>query len=413
MNDHAAIEVPTQRTVRLVTFLGTGRYEKTKYRWSGRLDRAGASSVPSDVVSTKFVARAIAEFCGATEVVVLATEKAWETHGEEFRASLQTFGLRVPERAEDFFPNGATRDELWRQFGMLKDALRLPGGGLVLLDVTHGFRSSPFFAAAAAAFTRMVDPAPPELQVAYGAFEAKDAEGVAPIWDVTPFVELLDWSRDLMLFLRTGRAAEVAGSVKAIGQALHRACYEGGRDKPNLKPLAKAMKRLGEDVETVRTGSLLLGGSSSVAAFLSKLEEAKGDLSRHIPPLDDLFDRIRSVFKPLQTDHRLSEPGGLDAIQALASLYFKMGRYAEAAATLREGWINQHACERSDCPGRPEFDDEHRKSAEEAWKAADEYLAREIAGVRNDIQHAGYRRSPMRAATIKRKIDELISKFNP
>lgn len=394
-------------SIRLVTFLGTGKYEETTYSWQ-RQDGPRTCR-------TRFIARALAEIAQVSEVVVLPTVEAWTKHGNDFDDQLGEFGLKTP--VERFLPLGADTAELWQQFELVKDVLRADTGQ-ILLDITHGFRSSPFFAAAAVAFTRLVDRNTPEMQVVYGAFEARDAaKNVTPVWDVTPFVELLDWSRSLMLFLRTGRVAELSGAIENLGRALQKAWYLGGRqgEQPGITSLSNALERFGEDIETVRTGSLLLGApadASAVAQLLGELQRSSEELPRHIPPVADVLDRIRATVEELRTGQRLSEPDGQRALKALASYYLEMGRYPEAAATIREAWISQHACSNSDCPGMPEFSDEHRKAAENAWYAANEQLASEIAETRNDIQHAGYRSRPLPARTIKKKIGDLIEKLD-
>ncbi len=402
-------ENPTSELpVRLVTFLGTGKYEETTYTW--QRDEAPRTC------RTRFVARALAEIATVSEVVVLPTKEAWTKHGKDFQEQLSGFGLKTP--IEGFLQLGATPAELWQQFELTKDALRAAAGTKIVLDITHGFRSSPFFAAAAVAFTRLVDKNLADLQVVYGAFEARDANNITPIWDITPFVQLLDWSRSLMLFLRTGRAAELTIAVESLGKALRKAWYLGGRqgNEPGIDNLAKALARFGNEIETVRTGSLLLGGPpknpSAVVQLLDELQRSKEVLPRHIPPLADVLDRLRTTVEALRTDQRLSQPDGQRALKALASFYLEMGRYPEAAATIREAWINQHACSKSDCPGFPEFSDQHREAAEKAWYAANEKLAGEIAETRNDIQHAGYRSRPQPAETIKKKIKELIGKLD-
>jgi CRISPR-associated protein Csx16 len=394
--------------VRLVTFLGTGRYEETTYTW--QRDEATCK------YRTRFVARALAEMASVSEVIVLPTIEAWTTHGNAFQEELNGFGLKSP--TETLLPLGATPAELWHQFELTKAALRADRGTQVVLDITHGFRSSPFFAAAAVAFTRLVDKELYDLQVVYGAFEARDTESnTTPIWDITPFVGLLDWSRNLMLFLRTGRVAELSSAIETLGRALRKAWHLGGGqgEQPRIQKLGDALERFGNEIETVRTGSLLLGGPnnpSGVLELLNELQRSKDELPRHIPPLADVLDRLRSTVEALLTDQRLSQRDGQRALKALATLYLEMGRYPEAAATLREAWINQHACSKSDCPGTPEFSDAHREAAEKAWFAANEQLAGEIAETRNDIQHAGYRSRPQRPETIKRKIRELIGKLD-
>jgi CRISPR-associated protein Csx16 len=70
-------------------------------------------------------------------------------------------------------PMGREPRELWQQFDAIKTELR-GGDGTVMLDITHGFRSQPFFAASVAAFVHAVDRKPPDLRVCYAAYEAKN-----------------------------------------------------------------------------------------------------------------------------------------------------------------------------------------------------------------------------------------------
>src|SRR6202007_3236804 len=123
--------------------------------------------------------------------------------------------------------------------------------------------------------------------------------------------------------------------------------YMNGRQgpEPRIDSFARALGRFGNDLETVRTGSILLGRppseASAVAYLLSELQRSKEELPRHIPPLADVLERLQATVETLRTDQRLSQPHGQRALKALASFYLEMGRYPEAAATIREAWITQ------------------------------------------------------------------------
>jgi len=200
-------------TRRLLSFLGTGRYEPVTYELDGRT--AG---------TTPFVARALAELVAPREIVILTTEAAERKHGTELRRALGETGF--PEPCFVRVPEGRSRDELAELFRILCRELRgeLDGRqGHLVLDITHGFRAQPFFAASVLAFTRAVDDPPPEVRVVYGAFEQRSGDGKAPIWDLTYLVEVLDWAQALRLFLRTGRATEAACATERLGRELRRA----------------------------------------------------------------------------------------------------------------------------------------------------------------------------------------------
>ncbi|MCS7158664.1 MAG: hypothetical protein N0A16_13195, partial [Blastocatellia bacterium] len=50
----------------------------------------------------------------------------------------------------------------------------------------------------------------------YGAFEAKDSEGRAPVFDLSPFLSLLDWLTAVHLFHRSGSAADLSRMLREI-----------------------------------------------------------------------------------------------------------------------------------------------------------------------------------------------------
>lgn len=393
-------EQPITDRLRLVSFLGTGRYEETTYCFEER------------EMQTRYVAHALAEIARPEEIVILATDEAWEVHGDTLSQCLTSSGLRGIERRRLML--GQNADELWRQFEVVVDAVSPASLHLqVLFDITHGFRSQPFFAAAALDFVRSLKASDTRLQVVYGAFEAR-RDNRTPIWDLTIFADLLDWSRSLLLFLRTGRVDEVAMPTERLGRELTKQWAVQGRQgrPPQLRRLGEALRRFGDALVTIRTGSLLCHAPQASAAsqLLLTIDEVGGEVERHIPPLALVLNLIREMVAPLVTNDRLSQAGGQAALQALAQLYFRMGRYAEAAATLREADITRFASANADCPGSRNFQSQAREAAENACYQADPFRVKEISQVRNDIEHAGYRRDPMPPESIRSKVQELIQR---
>ena len=94
--------------MRLVTFLGTGKYSATRY-----VHPSG------EVLETSYAAAAITRLWGVTDVVVLATQEAEATHGAGLREALA--GSNYPQFRR--IPAGRTEAELWEQFDTLRQAL--------------------------------------------------------------------------------------------------------------------------------------------------------------------------------------------------------------------------------------------------------------------------------------------------
>jgi len=391
------------KAIRLVSFLGTGNYSPVIYRLGSRSS-----------VLTPWVTQALCELIEPQPVgvVVLATQAAWDKNGTQLTEAMSKAGMPAPQRVD--VREGGDPEALWQQFAAITEALRAPAGHEVVLDITLGFRSQPFFSAAVGAFVRAVDDWPNRLRVVYGAIEAKQ-DNVAPVWELTTFVDLLDWTREIIAFLHTGRVAGVASRTRELGRALAREWSQRAWDergtRPSLDQLAEALEAFGNDLATVRTGALTLGNGS--AARLSREIERAGDaLAVAAPPLADVLDKIAVMARPLRVDgETLASQEGQRAVAALARLYLKMGRYSEAASTIREGWVTLYAEEASAaCPG-PSYSRWARERAEGHWSTVEGKRARNVANIRNDIDHAGFGNQPLKPHKLIAKIHILAEEF--
>lgn len=385
-------------TSRLITFLGKTHYDNTTYVYKDRRQE------------TCYVAQALGMFLKPQEVHVFATPEAWNKHGNALTQAFSSAGLVEPTFKE--IGAGTSPDDLWDQFRKMLDSFQTQG--TVAFDITHGFRAQPFFASAVIQFFQSIEQTPSELRVFYGAYEARNEEtNDTPIWDLTVFVELLRWSRAVLLCLRTGQAEGIAEPTERLGNELKKQWALNGQQgpQPSLARLGKALREFGDAFTTVRTGSLLSEQPSVSQRLLEALQEAGHDVTRFLPPLAFVLKKLMTLVEPLAGSPRLSDSRGQEALQALAKTYLSMGRYAEAAAILREGWITRYACALADCPGSERFSDAHRQAAEKLWQEQDPDMARTLAEVRNDIEHAGFRAHPKPPQTIKQQLERLIEQW--
>jgi CRISPR-associated protein Csx16 len=160
----------------------------------------------------------------------------------------------------------------------------------------------------------------------------------------------------------------------------------------------------------------LQGVAGSAASLSAALREAK-ESAAAIPPLADVLDGVQcEMIEPLlgASDHLGGEVGHR-ALAGLARLYLEMGRWAEAAAVMREGWITRYATPAAAFGGRnqarPSIDESARRDAEDRWNTAEGEAAREIAEVRNDIEHAGFKYQPGTADTLQKRLGKLVEDF--
>ncbi len=395
-------------TTTLITFAGTGDYAETVYQWRGVGD-----------YRSQHIAAALGKLWKATAIVVLATQAAEDKNGNRLRDSLAAASLPQPvfKRLSD----GRTEEELWAQFQAMREAIELAAGDEALIDITHGFRAQPFFAGAVLSVLRASGLKPHNLALVYG--EYRKDEPTSPIWDLTLFIELMDWAQALGLFLQTG----VATPVVELGRQMQRREQKrvlalGTRDFPTFGGLVQAIEDFAADLATVRVASMITGyqqedskkrnARGSAARLLAAIEQCRQEVATKLSPLALILDRLAESVRPLEADRLYSEDGQR-AQCALARHYLDLARYPEAAAVVREARVNQHAeDERAVEVNSPCFDDEERRAADLRFGERDPDVG-EIGGIRNDIEHGGFRKQPLSAKALQTRIDRLVQRFAP
>ncbi|MDW8255647.1 MAG: TIGR02221 family CRISPR-associated protein, partial [Acidobacteriota bacterium] len=183
--------------MKALTFIGLGKYETAQYVYSER------------IVESNLFPIALYEFFHPNQMVVFVTEQSRARYWDELCQKLA--GKIEPEPVE--IPWGSKPDELWTIFDRVVESVSEREE--VLFDITHGFRSLPFVVFLAVAYLRAVKKV--SLRgIVYGAFEAKDSEGRAPVFDLSPFLSLLDWLTAVHLFHRSGSAADLSRMLREI-----------------------------------------------------------------------------------------------------------------------------------------------------------------------------------------------------
>ncbi len=396
---------------RLVTFLGVGRYEKTRYNFHE----------DDDGYETHFVAEALARHFQPEQVVVIATEPAFALHGAHLDKVLAARQIQV---FHEILPDGQSPGEQWVQFDKLRAALDA-GAELdeIILDITHGFRAQPFMAAAVLAWTRATTEKLLPVRVVYGAFADRESPSEprpAPeilkntrIWMLPAFVELLDWSRALQMLLEAGRAGPVAEQARRIGREARKGWANEGRhgESPVLEQLGKALGSFGEQLETIQAPAIL-GPDGSASVVLRWLQQAKGDTARLLPPLAPMLDRLEAMLRPLAVKDL--QRNGDKALVALTLLYTRLGRYPEAITVCREAWLNRYCEAEARWPG-PGFSSQGRQEGRNRWYREDRWGSQRVGDIRNTLDHAGFRSSLPRnpVQLVKDVVEELEQGGSP
>ena len=401
---------------------------------------------------------------GASSLLMLGTsdtEAQWfgptPLFPEELRRGLEAVpggGERFPVLGFQQIPMGETREQRWEIFQRLVEALQPtplslahPGGASqqepqppdeIVLDITHGFRSAPFFAASAVAFQRSeqrrLGHTGPRFRIVYAhheprKFKENPEEYVAPIWFFDDLIEVLDWNTAIDDLMRHGRADELERRVQLAHNQAARHALENKLDLPRIQQFGKTARAFADGLATARIPETLTEKSVALVKAISSCRE---DLVRHIPPLApqlaQLEERARRLSAP-----SVASAEGIRASLELADLYMELQRYAEAAITLRETAVSacgvglggerllqpHHGDARTLRRGDPGFKEERHGHEEHLRKTGEDteemtqlrQLMSEIADLRNDVEHGGFRESGRDGSRIRGELREKLERF--
>ena len=236
--------------MKALSFLGAGRYEEVTYVWSE--GREGERSY-----TTRLFPEALAQIFQPEKVIVFVTEKAknYCPSPSEPRY-VETLQERLGDRVEWVdIPEGRSEQELWEIFDKVASAVN--DGDTVLLDITHAFRSIPMIVFAVAAYLRRTKGVTIE-RIVYGAYEARQTlrtspqpEDRAPIFDLTPLLDLLDWLSGAETLQNQGDARTLASRLEQTQRSLWR--RQGGDTLPRrLQNIARQLRNLSQALHLAR-----------------------------------------------------------------------------------------------------------------------------------------------------------------
>lgn len=281
---------------------------RVRFVQEARLRALAASGVVVDRVVTLFtVSSGRANYGSAVRVKPHANNqdahKACADFGDEgYEAALGRLGFDSTRRDPIDFPDLYAPKDLWALFELLDRVVQNTDS--IYLDVTHGFRAVPFLMFFALDYVCRAKGAT-LAQVTYGAYEAKDLggnNGVAPIFDLTPFLRLQRWT-DAVVRAESGDLRAVAGLTSTEMRGLKRELAEQKR----LDETPSALARLGRPLEAL-ADALLSNRLEKLPRMahdaVKAIDAAKGEASGidAFKPLVSLLDRLRDDFAPLAAD---------------------------------------------------------------------------------------------------------------
>ena len=402
--------------MKLITFLGTGNYQPTTYVF-------GAQDC-----MTRFFPVAAAQFTQPTQTLVCVTPTV-EKHANWAELSQQLAERGVTHQAV-LIPEGHSEANLWEIFDRLTEAV--DEAEEVTFDVTHSFRSLPILSLLAMAYLKAAKQVKVK-RVLYGAWEAHDEQNRSPVFDLTPFVALLDWLTATTRFIETGDGHALAELLRAgmpAGTEM--------RDDLAARALGRSLKSGAEAIDTVSLALRLtrpIESMQAAAELVATFEQAMPNILLRAKPFGVLAEQVTQAYGQFALDN----PGEVVALAAGLRRQLQMidwyirRRHVIQAATLAREWVVSVLALKFE---QPMFDHERGRSVIEAalnnsverrkatprlnepgaCDAALEALPEveaivrvwgQLIELRNDLAHVGMNLAPKPAVNLKRKVDVL------
>jgi CRISPR-associated Csx2 family protein len=283
-----------------ISFLGTGNYTSVKYQHANQ-----------NPIETRFAQVAIfLSLCGdftiKDKVLIFTTKTAnnanWLDDGHRDRETkdiIKSDGLATcfKKIGLNFEPiiidEGQSEGEIWAIFKTVYESLNEDDE--IIFDITHSFRTIPMLTTVLINYAKLLKSVTVK-GIYYGAFDVKS--DIKPIWDITSFSELQDWTTAVSSFVKFGNAK----GIKELAQKEVLPILKIDGDKNTviareLFYLAQSIDRVTDALNTNRGTELVEG------KIFQTLESNLSNLSNQnfIPAFQPIIDLIRKKTEAFNT----------------------------------------------------------------------------------------------------------------
>lgn len=417
-----------------MSVLGTSEYVPAKYEMKGKI------SPPTPFVQEAYL-HLTKDMWGKNDRIIIfltpeARKKNWESgfFNEGYQGlyeRLKKLNLPAEISAIDF-KNGSTEEEIMENF--LTIVKNLKEDDEVVFDITHSFRSLPMLTLVALIYAGTLKNIK-TTGIYYGAFEVLGypkyvkenipvEKRIAPIFDLTPYAHLIEWTFAVDEFLKYGMVERLHELIKDKVNPILKETKGKDQKARAVRDLAQTLKNLVMNIYTCRCTKI---EEIRLEKIFSNLSE--GDF---MPPFVPLAQKVRDKIQPFASEDPWQK--GLAAVEWCIEHNLIQQGYTilEEAAISEVGRIMgiENISEDKDERGfvssllsvtaqkkPPEKWSgilSERKEEAKRWQKiggdAFSELAKEfnnLANIRNDINHCGCREEPINPNELKKKLSQL------
>jgi len=268
----------------LVSFLGLGRtgkgYEQIKYYLNS----------PEEYIETKFVVVALCKFFKINQLILFTTKSVEQGSSnvlDELKDTLVKNNITLIETK--IIPEGKNTEELKDIFKNVLEVLEKYKNDNLYLDITHGFRSLPLIFFTSIIYLKNIYDIGIR-KICYGALDAGNKEeNIAPIFDLSYLLELIEWSTGVNLFVNRYDSFFIDKIIK-------RKKSETSKSLLNLKKELKDFSKQFSNVQIIEI-------PQRANQIINFTEEFKEELFQNTPHIIPLIDKIKDEVKELTLEN--------------------------------------------------------------------------------------------------------------
>ena len=278
-----------------ISFLGVSDYTECVYTYGSYRSRIVM------FVQSALTEMVCADWTKDDKILVFLTneaeEKNWPKLKQEWRIDTSiTQGVPISL--------GKDEAEIWRIFQIIYDSLE--ESDKLFVDITHSFRSLPLLASSLLQYAKFLKNITVH-GIYYGAFETlgnprdiqvrtpNPNERIVPVFDLTAFSEIQDWSIAANDFIRFGNTTRLSQLTKADINPILRETKGKHKVAASLWNLNNCIDELSMNIRTNRGKELIKGKApAKIITILNSLEQ---DLIKPLNPiLAELKHSINDIY---------------------------------------------------------------------------------------------------------------------
>lgn len=417
---------------KLFTFLGINDYKPTVYYFNGDI----ISDEDYEDIKTPYVQLPLCKKLGYdTELRVCLTpearDKNWISTNE--KKGLEELLTEKGIKAEPVeILNGEDINELWQNFDRIFN--KFEKDDEVYVDITYSLRSIPVIFMSLLSYAQ----AAKNINIKgiyYGAFDVGktielggEESKLVPIFDLTFFNRIQDWSKGAEEFLTTGNSKLLSDEIRKAKNSVSEIFKTGTIDERNearlMESISKNLKAYSEDLLTCR-GKNIAKDCKNLKDELNKIKEITiSDFTPFSKIINQLCNKLEPYKGEIINDSiyaiKQCEDFGLlqqaytmlrETIITFATIQIKLDYNNTDKRKNIENIINYFDCSRKNKSSLDETEIELKSKCNEEEMKKIAKVFKDIGGIRNDLNHGGFSDNATSYLKFKKNLGNYVKQF--